>query len=54
MKRILTILLLAAFLGVSFYSCKTREEKGLTKEQRERIDQDKEDFENKLEDEDDN
>ncbi|MCF8336128.1 MAG: hypothetical protein K9H65_05965 [Bacteroidales bacterium] len=51
MKKILTILLLAALLGVGFYSCKTQEKRGLTEEQRERIDEDKEDFEEELEEE---
>ena len=38
---------------MNLYCCKTREEKGLTKEQRERMDRDKKEFEKKLEDIDD-
>ena len=49
MKRILIIALLSAFIGIGFFSCKSQEKRGLTKEQRERIDQDKEEFEKELE-----
>lgn len=50
MKRILIIALSSAIIGFGFFSCKSQEKRGLTKEQRERIDQDKEEFEDELED----
>jgi hypothetical protein len=49
MKRIFTLVLAAIFLTGLFASCGGPEKsKGLTKEQRERIDKDKKDFEEKL------
>jgi hypothetical protein len=53
MKRIFPLLLVAVFLTGVFFSCSGPEKtKGLTKEQRERIDKDKKEFEKNLEDDD--
>ena len=56
MKRFILGIFLLLFVSSLFLSCGASEEtkKGITKEQRERIDKDKKDFEKKLpEDEDD-
>jgi hypothetical protein len=52
MKRIVTILILAISLAGSAISCSAPQQtkKGLTKEQRDRMDKDKIDFEKKLPD----
>ena len=56
MKRIALLLIVAFFLSGLTISCGGPEEtkKGLTKEQRDRIDKDKKDFEKKLPKDDDN
>ena len=54
MKRIFTLLILTLFLSGMVISCSGPEQsKGLTKEQRDRIDKDKKEFEKKLQDDDD-
>ncbi len=54
MKRISILILAAVFLSGLFISCGGPEKsKGLTKEQRERIDKDKKEFEDKLPEDDD-
>lgn len=57
MRRITTLFMIFLFTGAVLASCGSTEEikkeKGLTKEQRERIDRDKKDFEKKLPEEED-
>lgn len=56
MRRIILGILLVMFVSTIFYACGSTEQakkEGLTKEQRERMDKDKKEFEEKLPDDED-